>query len=103
MPERKDCLLPNGLASLKRGSRRLGVRAGHGARAEEIALTRLRVELRDSAKMNEAALTKAGVLGVWRLSGSTMHLIVGEDAAALASAIAVALEESRGRSARSST
>jgi phosphotransferase system IIB component len=72
-------------------------------RVEDLALTRLRAELRDAAKIDEGALTKAGVLGVWRLSGTLMHLIVGEDAAVLASAIAAALEESRGRSASSST
>jgi glucose PTS system EIICB or EIICBA component len=76
--------------------------ASNIVRVEELALTRLRVELRDAAKIDEGALTKAGVLGVWRLSGTLMHLIVGEDAAALASAIAAALEESRGKSASSS-
>jgi PTS system glucose-specific IIC component len=76
--------------------------ASNIARVEEVALTRLRVELRDAAKMKEGALTKAGVLGVWRLSDTMMHLIVGEDAAALASAMAAALQESRGRSASSS-
>ncbi|MDB4951393.1 MAG: glucose transporter subunit, partial [Gemmatimonadetes bacterium] len=66
-------------------------------RAEEIALTRIRVELRDAARVNEGALAKAGVLGVWRLSDSVVHLIVGEDAATLAAA----LEESRGETAMS--
>jgi glucose PTS system EIICB or EIICBA component len=77
--------------------------AGNIVRVEELALTRLRVELRDAERMNEGALTKAGVLGVWRLSGTLLHLIVGEDAAALAAAVAPALEESRGQSARPST
>jgi glucose PTS system EIICB or EIICBA component len=77
--------------------------AGNIVRVEELALTRLRVELRDAERMNEGALTKAGVLGVWRLSGTVLHLIVGEDAAALAAAVAPALEESRGQSARPST
>jgi glucose PTS system EIICB or EIICBA component len=75
--------------------------ASNIVRVEELALTRLRVELRDAAKMDEGALTRAGVLGVWRLSGTVMHLIVGEDAAVLATAVATALEESRGESARS--
>jgi PTS system glucose-specific IIC component len=73
--------------------------AGNIARVEEIALTRLRVELRDAARVNEGALTKAGVLGVWRLSDSVLHLIVGEDATALAAA----LEELRGEAAMSRT
>jgi PTS system glucose-specific IIC component len=72
-------------------------------RVEELALTRLRVELRDAERMNEGALTKTGVLGVWRLSGTVLHLIVGEDAAALAAAVAPALEESPGQTARPST
>ena len=72
--------------------------AGNVARAEALALTRLRVELRDQARMNEGALTKAGVMGVWRVSPDAMHLIVGEDAAALATA----LGESLGASAKSS-
>jgi PTS system glucose-specific IIC component len=73
--------------------------AGNIVRAEEIALTRLRVELRDAARVNEGALMKAGVLGVWRLSDGVLHLIVGEDAAALAAA----LEEPRGETAMSTT
>jgi PTS system glucose-specific IIC component len=73
--------------------------AGNIVRAEEVALTRLRVELRDPAQMNEGALAKAGVLGVWRLSDTVVHLIVGEDAAALAAA----LQESRGETAMSRT
>ena len=76
--------------------------ASNIVRVEELALTRLRVELRDEAKMDEGALTRAGVLGVWRLTGTVLHLIVGEDAAMLASAIATALEDSRGQSARTS-
>ncbi len=67
------------------------------ARVEALALTRLRVELRDHARMNECALTKAGVMGVWRLSPQAMHLIVGEDAGVLAAAIG----ESRGASSKS--
>jgi len=77
--------------------------ASNIARVEEVALTRLRVELRDAAQMKEDALRKAGVLGAWRLSDTMMHLIVGEDAAALASAMAAALQESRGRSESSSS
>lgn len=71
---------------------------GNIVQAEALALTRLRVELRDAALVNENALGNAGVLGVWRLSPTLMHLIVGEDAAALASA----LGESRGAAAPAS-
>jgi len=38
--------------------------------------------------MNESALTRAGALGVWRLPSGVVHIIVGEDAAALAAAVA---------------
>jgi hypothetical protein len=40
---------------------------------------------------------------VWRLPGAVSHLIVGEDAAALAMAIAALLQQSPGHSALSST
>ena len=56
--------------------------------AELCALTRLRFELRDSERVNEAELTSAGALGVWRLPLNVVHVIVGEDAAALATALA---------------
>jgi glucose PTS system EIICB or EIICBA component len=73
--------------------------AGNIVRVEELALTRLRAELRDPGQMDEGALTTAGVMGVWRLSSNVMHLIVGEDAAALATA----LGESLGATTKSST
>lgn len=56
--------------------------------ADQIALTRLRVVLRSEAPVDEGALTRAGVLGVWRLPERVVHLIVGEDAAGLAAAMA---------------
>jgi PTS system glucose-specific IIC component len=49
---------------------------------EAIALTRLRVTLA------EAALAKAGARGVMRLDGGVVHVIVGEDSAGLAAAMA---------------
>jgi PTS system glucose-specific IIC component len=72
--------------------------AGNIVRVEALALTRLRVELRDARLMDEGALTKAGVVGIWRLSPAVMHLIVGEDAAALGEA----LGQSVGATAKSS-
>lgn len=71
---------------------------GNIVQSEALALTRLRVELRDAGLVNDDALRSGGVLGVWRLSPKLMHLIVGEDAAALASA----LNESRGAAAPTS-
>jgi PTS system glucose-specific IIC component len=56
--------------------------------ADAVALTRLRVDLHDSALLEEARLARAGVTGVWRLPTGAVHLIVGEDAAALAAALA---------------
>ena len=55
-------------------------------RLESCALTRLRVELRDADAIDETALLRAGVAGVWRRDDGVVHLIVGKDAAALASA-----------------
>ena len=53
---------------------------------EVVALTRLRVELGDPHLIDEHALELTGVGGVQRLAGNIIHLIVGEAAAALASA-----------------
>lgn len=61
--------------------------------ADLIALTRLRVELRNADRINEAELTKAGALGVWRVSSNVVHVIVGEDAAQLADAVAESRSE----------
>ncbi|MDR3410865.1 MAG: PTS transporter subunit EIIC, partial [Formivibrio sp.] len=47
---------------------------------EAVALTRLRVELADQAKFNEAAAKLAGVAGVMQVSPGILHLIVGEKA-----------------------
>jgi PTS system glucose-specific IIC component len=48
--------------------------------AEPVALTRLRVEVRDPRRIDEAALAAAGVSGVWRVSERVVHLIVGDAA-----------------------
>ena len=45
--------------------------------AEACALTRVRVQVRDAALVNEDALRRAGVAGVMRLDGGVLHLIVG--------------------------
>ena len=80
------------------------VTAGHRARAAEIvaalggpenvraveavAITRLRVELRDAGRIDESALARAGAGGVMRLAGGVAHVLVGEDAAGIAAAMA---------------
>jgi len=56
--------------------------------AEAVALTRLRVGLHDPELINESALARAGAPGVWRLPTGVVHVIVGEDAAAIATALA---------------
>jgi len=49
-------------------------------RVDPVALTRLRVAVRDTAAVDDAALERAGTLGVWRLGDGVVQLIVGEDA-----------------------
>ena len=44
---------------------------------QPVALTRMRVELRDVARINRQALTAAGVPGVMMLDGGVVHLITG--------------------------
>lgn len=58
------------------------------ARIEACAITRLRAELRDSGIIDERALERGGAAGVWRLPDGVVHIIVGEDAAVLGSALA---------------
>jgi len=62
---------------------------GHGniERVDAAAITRLRVKLRNSSSINERALQSAGVSGVMHVSDGLVHLIVGEDAAAYATAL----------------
>jgi phosphotransferase system IIB component len=57
------------------------------------------VLLRDVDLVKEGALTRAGVLGVWKLPAGVVHVIVGEDAAA----IAIALDETREQIAQMAT
>ncbi|MFC7418856.1 PTS glucose transporter subunit IIBC [Iodobacter arcticus] len=54
---------------------------------EAIAGTRLRVELADAARLDEAALKAAGVEGVMPQGGQVFHLIVGQQALDVASAL----------------
>lgn len=50
---------------------------GNIRRVEDVALTRLRVEVADSNAVNEDGLRTAGVDGFLRLPGGKLHLIVG--------------------------
>jgi PTS system glucose-specific IIC component len=56
-------------------------------RVEPCAITRLRVELRDGALVDEAALAVAGSPGVLRVSPTLIHVIVGPDADQYAAAL----------------
>ncbi len=57
------------------------------ARVEPCALTRLRVELRDSRAVDEPALEAAGASGVLRISDSVIHVVMGESAGSTAAAL----------------
>jgi PTS system glucose-specific IIC component len=52
---------------------------------ESVALTRLRIEVVDSAIANEMALRDAGVEGILRLPGGKLHLLMGLNAEQYAS------------------
>jgi PTS system glucose-specific IIC component len=54
---------------------------------DAVALTRLRIELDDETRFDEAAARRAGVVGVMRTGPRVMHLIVGERAKQLAAAL----------------
>jgi glucose PTS system EIICB or EIICBA component len=47
---------------------------------KSVALTRLRIEVADSAIVNESALKDAGVAGILRLPGGKLHLLAGLNA-----------------------
>ncbi|WP_053980999.1 PTS glucose transporter subunit IIBC [Marinagarivorans algicola] len=55
---------------------------GNIKQLDAFAKTRLRVELKDSKKLDQAALTAAGVNAVMELAGNTWHLIIGNNAEA---------------------
>uniref|UniRef100_UPI003340134C glucose PTS transporter subunit EIIB n=1 Tax=Gemmatimonas sp. TaxID=1962908 RepID=UPI003340134C len=65
------------------------------AESDAVALTRVRVVLHDTSRLNESALTAAGVRGVMRVDGGVVHLIVGEDAAGIAAAMAPSVSSAR--------
>ena len=44
---------------------------------QRVALTRVRVQLQDAAKLDAAALKAAGVPGVMVLTGGIVHLLTG--------------------------
>ena len=54
---------------------------------EAVAITRLRVALRDEKRIDERALERAGAGGVMHVSDGVVHVIVGEDAEGYAAAL----------------
>jgi phosphotransferase system IIB component len=54
---------------------------------EACARTRVRLTLADPALLDEPALAEAGIGGVMRLPGGVVHLVLGEEADALATAL----------------
>jgi N-acetylglucosamine PTS system EIICBA or EIICB component len=57
------------------------------ARAETIAITRVRLELRDPSKAEENGVRVAGAAGVAKISDRVWHIIAGESATELAAAL----------------
>ncbi|MFJ9991315.1 PTS glucose transporter subunit IIB [Pseudomonas putida] len=51
--------------------------AGNLQSQQRVALTRVRVQLRDPARLDQGALKAAGVPGVMVLAGGVVHLLVG--------------------------
>ena len=62
--------------------------AGNVLSVEGVAGTRLRLELVDGSRIDEARLRELGAPGVMRLSSSLVHVVVGGDAKALAATLA---------------
>jgi glucose PTS system EIICB or EIICBA component len=63
---------------------------GGGKNIQEVAacaVTRLRVTVRNADAVSEEALAAAGALGVMRVPGSAVHVIVGPHAAEYAAAM----------------
>jgi PTS system glucose-specific IIC component len=54
---------------------------------EAVAITRLRVSLRDAGRIDERALERAGVTGMMHVADGLVHVIVGEDAEGYAAAL----------------
>jgi PTS system glucose-specific IIC component len=81
------------VATPEQRARAASLAAGLGSRAnivrvEPIALTRLRVQVRDASAVNDGALESAGAAGVWHVTDDVVHLIVGGDAEGYAAALA---------------
>ena len=60
--------------------------------AEPCARTRVRLTLADPSLLDETRLLASGVGGVMRLPGGVVHLVVGDEAEALAAELKSRLE-----------
>jgi PTS system N-acetylglucosamine-specific IIC component len=60
--------------------------------AEHVAVTRLRFVVRDTGKADEEALKRAGAAGVMKASEKVWHVIAGQRALAIASALDLILD-----------
>jgi len=56
-------------------------------RVETAALTRLRVELRNADAVDDSALKAGGAMATMRISDTVLHLVIGNDAPAVAAAV----------------
>ena len=56
-------------------------------RIDAFAATRLRLELENNDSIDESALSNAGVAGIMKLAGNTVHLIMGTKADSYAAAL----------------
>jgi PTS system glucose-specific IIC component len=65
--------------------------AGNIIEIDARAMTRLRVKVRDSTRVDDVALQAAGALGVMRLEGGIVHVIIGPAAEEYAAAVTGAL------------
>jgi PTS system N-acetylglucosamine-specific IIC component len=54
---------------------------------EAVAGTRLRIEVSDAGKVDEAALRRLGASGVTAVSGNLLHVVLSEDASGYAAAL----------------
>jgi phosphotransferase system IIB component len=63
---------------------------------EPVAMTRLRVEVRDGGRVDERALQAAGAAGTLRVSDTVVHVVVGPSAERLGAALEETLTTGRG-------
>jgi N-acetylglucosamine PTS system EIICBA or EIICB component len=62
--------------------------------AEHVAVTRLRFVLRDASKADQEALKRAGTAGVMKASENVWHIVAGQRAPAIATALGLNLKRS---------